>query len=484
MAKGNSRTASDLFRSTDGVYASQIRGAREYQEDAVVYKTCSDGKSLVVALADGMGGHHGGEIASNTAVESFLSAFLSESPERKLILRLYAGLIRANDELASLVRARSELDGMGTTLLAAVFAPSGVSWLSVGDSLLLRIRGRDVRRVNDDHSMAPLLDDAARNGTLTKEQANSHKDRNSLRSAVMGSPIELIDVNESPMAFRRGDVWLLASDGLLTLDRDEICALVNAHKSNGSKAIANSLLEAVSKKSKPRQDNTTVAVVILDKSSSKLAGAEPTSRHMWLWGFFVGVVFSLGAYTFFQQSALSGYVDAIKNRITKILTLYNPGARSSGSDEPQPIDLEGIAVDGSSTAPLDGPVTPPKTNTGDQERLERPGASSRSDVQSKLGAADGEGGGSRKARPSSVESDSNSSSIAQAAAGQRAAIRVDQTSQSDNLSPAAPTSSAQPTTEESASVSAPIVPSSNSADERPSTSPAFGPSERPPDVTP
>jgi len=265
-----------VIRATDGVFADQILGERERQEDAVAHRVFNDGDSMLVVLADGMGGHKGGEVASQTSVDSFISAFLIDFPALKVSYRLFGALERANKELESLGKKNADLEGMGSTLVAATFSQLGMSWISVGDSLLLRVRGRALQRLNQDHSMAPVLDEAVKKGTLTRELAASHKDRNALRSAVTGAAIDLVDISDRAESLRAGDVILLASDGLLTLSNDEIIRIVRTKKAAGARTIVSALLEAVSQKKRRRQDNTTVAAIVIERPSTRDFSADRT----------------------------------------------------------------------------------------------------------------------------------------------------------------------------------------------------------------
>jgi serine/threonine protein phosphatase PrpC len=165
-----------VVRANDGVFSDQIQGARERQEDAVTYRSFDDGESLLLVLADGMGGHQGGEIASRTSVDAFVSAFFTEWSHVKTSFRLFGSLNRANKDLEVIGKKNAELEGMGSTLLAAVLSRDGISWISVGDSLLLRVRAGKVKRLNEDHSMVPLLEEAVKKGKLTSEEAATHKD--------------------------------------------------------------------------------------------------------------------------------------------------------------------------------------------------------------------------------------------------------------------------------------------------------------------
>jgi serine/threonine protein phosphatase PrpC len=318
-AGGGYRMKFGVVGVTDGVFTDQIQGDRDRQEDAVAHRFFDDGESMLVVLADGMGGHQGGAVASQTTVDSFTNAFLTDFPALKVSYRLFGAMARANEELENLVRKNGSLEGMGSTLVAATFSSLGISWVSVGDSLLLRVRGRTLHRLNQDHSMAPILDEAVKKGNLTRELAATHKDRNALRSAVTGTEIDLVDIPDRPESLLAGDVILLASDGLRTLSDVEITRVVNTKKSAGARAIVGGLLEAVREKKKRRQDNTTVAAIVIDRPSLRetLAG-RPRSPS---WGFgvaafvcsiLIAIVLGLGLSLF---KPVSDFLQVISKRV-------------------------------------------------------------------------------------------------------------------------------------------------------------------------
>ena len=331
-----------LFRVNDGVFSDQILGARERQEDVATHRSFNDGKSLLVVLADGMGGHQGGEIASRAIVDAFISAFFNEFLQIKTPFRLFGSLERANKNLEEIGKKNTELEGMGSTLVAAVVSPEGVSWISVGDSLLLRVRDGKIQRINEDHSMAPLLDAAVKKGTLTSEEAAAHRDRNALRSAVSGAPIDLIDVTNEPEPLRRGDVLILASDGLLTLTDKEIAALVSAQKSAGARAIVNKLLGAVSEKNKRRQDNTTIAAVLIESSSRSDVRSRETSSSslaLGLGAVVISLLVGLGLGSGFLSGKSSFEIFSTVADKVRTFEIPKRSGEASGSTVPQPVDI-------------------------------------------------------------------------------------------------------------------------------------------------
>ncbi|MFM1813623.1 MAG: hypothetical protein RLZ98_318 [Pseudomonadota bacterium] len=213
---------------------------------------------LYAALADGMGGHTAGALASKMVCEAFISTAKTGEPTDD---RLVGGLEAANTAIAEIVAARPELSGMGSTLVASSFTSEGMSWVSVGDSPLYLWRRGEIALLNEDHSLAPALDQLAREGKITEAQARQDPRRHMLRSAITGEDLELVDVSRKPLQIEDGDYFILASDGIHTLEQDEIARVVTAFAPDGAVAVAEALIRAVSDMRAPHQDNTTVIAV-------------------------------------------------------------------------------------------------------------------------------------------------------------------------------------------------------------------------------
>ncbi len=241
--------------------ARQIPGKREYQEDDY---GLLDGRDLgidgsehtMLLVADGMGGHVGGATASGLLSKTFVEAYPQASGP--IVDRLRDCLEEANKAIADAIAENPELDSMGSTLVAAVVSSEGLNWISVGDSPLWLFRERQLERLNADHSMAPVLADLVATGRMTEEDAARDPRRHSLRSAVMGDDIHLVDVSSQPVAVQEGDRLLLASDGLMTLSDQEIAAILKKTQDAPLEDSAAALIQAVEDAEQPHQDNTTV----------------------------------------------------------------------------------------------------------------------------------------------------------------------------------------------------------------------------------
>jgi len=253
-------------------------GAREYQEDCLVAdfpvgETCGIG-----VLADGMGAHVSGDLASAIVVGQVFaalkmrrSALKSQSTNIPAVLKKAVG--EANMAMSSFVEKHPDCKGMGATLVATVVVDGQLYWLSIGDSPLYLIRNGTLKRLNEDHSMAPQIDAMVASGQLSAEVAATHPDRNCLTSAILGQEIPRIDCPDSGLTLEHGDIVIVASDGLQTLSDAEINGI--AQRTNSSADVAQSLLTEVAAADEPEQDNTSMLVVTIDKSPQPVAAAAP-----------------------------------------------------------------------------------------------------------------------------------------------------------------------------------------------------------------
>ena len=247
------------------VHGMQSVGERDNQEDAfrIVPATLpSPGADLLMLLADGMGGHVGGEVASSTVVEAFEQQCISGSRNPRPGERMHEAMVAANEALRQRIRKDPQLAGMGSTLVSVIKLGNRLFWLSVGDSLLYLYRDGELRRLNADHSVQGELMELVRAGTMRREEAENHPRRNALRSALIGGRVALVDANS--IVLKPKDVVLLASDGIETLSEAQIAKILAQPDRHGPRAVCADLLNAVEATQKPRQDNTTIIAYRFD----------------------------------------------------------------------------------------------------------------------------------------------------------------------------------------------------------------------------
>ncbi|MCS3902708.1 formylglycine-generating enzyme required for sulfatase activity/serine/threonine protein phosphatase PrpC [Methylohalomonas lacus] len=242
------------------IAGNQIDGARDYQEDAflVTHLTDAEGQPSVLAIvADGMGGHAAGNVASNMAVQAFNKYVSANYPSDDVTGLLQGGILKANGSIAETIRETPALQGMGCTMVAVLLEQNHLWWASVGDSHLYLLRDKQLSKKNADHSYGGFLDRLAAAGQPMEPEPGLS--RNMLMSAVTGEEITEIDCPEAPLELQHDDRIILSSDGLDTLGGGKIIQF--SEWSDKPKACVQTLLQAIEDEAMPRQDNTTVLVI-------------------------------------------------------------------------------------------------------------------------------------------------------------------------------------------------------------------------------
>jgi serine/threonine protein phosphatase PrpC len=264
-----------IWRSREPRYdvASGIsQGARDYQEDAITSDFPVGAEAGFVVLADGMGGHAAGDVASKIVLTEVFSelkfhfadvaAFEARAPE---ILRSVANL--ANETLREHTRSHPETDGMGATLVVPALVENRLWWISVGDSPLFLYRAGKISQLNEDHSMAPQIDFMVRSGLMDPQVAANHPDRNCLISVLMGTRIPKIDCPVKPFELKQGDIVICASDGLQFLTNAQIEKVLGKYRKSRSTEIAERLLEELHRLDDPDQDNISFTIIKVNDAS-------------------------------------------------------------------------------------------------------------------------------------------------------------------------------------------------------------------------
>jgi protein phosphatase len=222
---------------------SDVGQLRDINEDYPLV----DERLTLFAVADGMGGHQGGEVASRTAIEALRASVASGLPINEAITR-------ANDAVLKRAEGNDELAGMGTTLTAVVVAGGSQLLVGhVGDSRAYLLRGGVLERITEDHS---LVEELVREGRLTPEQAEVHPQRAIITRALGVEPF--LDVDLYTVAVESGDRLILCSDGLTTMLREREVERLARTESDPQRA-AETLVDAAN--AAGGEDNITVVVL-------------------------------------------------------------------------------------------------------------------------------------------------------------------------------------------------------------------------------
>lgn len=261
-----------MWRSPEPRYdvASAIaQGGRSYQEDAIVTDFPFGMDSGVVVLADGMGGHAAGDVASKIVVTEVYSELKFQSAnfadfEAEIPGFMQTAAVGANDSIRDHVIDHPETKGMGATLVTLVMVEHRMFWMSIGDSPLYLLRDGNLRQLNEDHSLAPQIDFMAKQGLISEADALDHPDRNCLTSVILGGKVTRIDCPATPFEMKMGDVVVVSSDGLQHLMQDRIQKILHKYRRRKSAEIAGHLLEALDHLGDPDQDNISFSVIKLN----------------------------------------------------------------------------------------------------------------------------------------------------------------------------------------------------------------------------
>lgn len=227
---------------------------------------------LLVIVADGMGGHNAGEVASALTAETIEAAFpaLTAEPARTLKRTVE----EANRRVYADAQSTPDRNGMGTTCTALLLQDGHAYSAHLGDSRIYLLRNGGIYLVTEDHSQ---VFEMVKAGVLTLAEARHHPDKNVITRALGRQPHADVATWPQPMPIHAGDGFLLCSDGLCdVLEDDEMNAVASAH--NAADACEELVRLA---KSRNASDNITVAVVKLvplNKSVTPAQNDEPSPR--------------------------------------------------------------------------------------------------------------------------------------------------------------------------------------------------------------
>ena len=214
-------------------------------------------------VADGMGGHAGGDVASALVTRDI--ARLDEAPKgtpEQAAAKLRSSLLKANRMLRDTVGDHPELAGLGTTFVGFLTVGEELALAHIGDSRLYLLRDGDMHQVTKDHTFVQRLVDS---GRITEEEAKFHP-RRSVLMRVLGDVESAPEVDTSVLDTRPGDVWLLCSDGLCGYVDDDDIEKILRRRSSLQGAVDDLIDKSLSHGA---PDNVTVVLV------ETVAGAEP-----------------------------------------------------------------------------------------------------------------------------------------------------------------------------------------------------------------
>lgn len=244
----------------ESFYLTDTGIVRDHNEDSVIILSNDEG-SVLMAVADGMGGHRAGEVASSIAISS-LSKRFSETFFKMNKASAVEWIKESVNEINSLIFKHTEENpdskGMGTTLVLSIITNDYILFGNIGDSSGFVMKDDKIHKVTKDHTLVNLLLDA---GELTLEEARNHPKKNILMNALgINDPIE-IDIFDCNLDV---DEILLCSDGLTTMITSEQIEKVL----NGEGTLEDKVIKLIKKaNNRGGNDNISVAYLVKGKGS-------------------------------------------------------------------------------------------------------------------------------------------------------------------------------------------------------------------------
>ncbi|MEW9697817.1 Stp1/IreP family PP2C-type Ser/Thr phosphatase [Paenibacillus sp. SI8] len=248
------------------VSRTDIGKVRLVNEDRAAIHHGLNGLSLAI-VADGMGGHQAGDIASTMAVEIIeaqLQTIHWGMPVDACKQALKQAIEKANESIYEFASQGENYHGMGTTVVAIIASRELLIIGHIGDSRAYKIAGESITQLTEDHS---LVYELVKNGQITPEEADHHPRRNWITRALGTEPGVEVDLYE--YAWRPGETILICSDGLSGLvDSSEIWQIVKSHENleEAAEQLINRALDAGG------DDNVTVVLLAHDNDEGEEKG--------------------------------------------------------------------------------------------------------------------------------------------------------------------------------------------------------------------
>jgi PPM family protein phosphatase len=246
---------------------------REKNEDTIGF----DSALGLVVLADGMGGHRGGDIASSMTVDTIIDVLQQKLPDIESgevddasgysmeSICIQDAVITANDIVYKTAEANPEHKGMGTTIVVLQFYNNSFSLAHIGDSRCYRLRNDEFEQITKDHS---LLQELIDRGFYTPEEAKNSMNKNLVTRALGIDPVVVPDIQEDIVL--KNDIYLLCSDGLTDLVEDpDIYYTIKEFSDNLEEAAKQLITKANQKGGK---DNISVMLCRIDDDFSTRQG--------------------------------------------------------------------------------------------------------------------------------------------------------------------------------------------------------------------
>ena len=240
------------------VVKTDLGNVRTNNEDAGAFIKVADEntireKGYLLLVADGMGGHNAGEVASKMAVDIISEEYFQPGSDGNKERALAKAFNTANKKIFELASINESCRGMGTTCTAVVINGQAIYYAHAGDSRAYLYKNKTITRLTEDHTYVQQL---VKNGDITSDEAATHPQRNILTNAMGTKPTVRVDTGKAQDVFAENDRLLLCSDGLYDYMDDEELAQAMAYES--LQDVADHLIDEA--KRRGGKDNITVVL--------------------------------------------------------------------------------------------------------------------------------------------------------------------------------------------------------------------------------
>ena len=274
--KNKKENTAELIESGNvkAVVLSDLGNIRTNNEDVGMFYRIAEEevareKGYLLIVADGMGGHKAGEVASKMATEIISQEYFKKNGNGSIEKNLFKAFSTANKKIYDLASSQKAYHGMGTTCTAFVVTGDIVYYAHVGDSRGYFLKNNLITRITEDHTYVQEL---VKKGEITPGEANTHPKRNILTNA-MGTKSELrIDTGKCPYSFEKDDRLMLCSDGLYDyINENELAGILS------NKPLQDAA-EYMIREAKKRGGHDNITVVLAEKMDTAITAAPKETR--------------------------------------------------------------------------------------------------------------------------------------------------------------------------------------------------------------
>jgi protein phosphatase len=256
------------------VVRTDLGNVRQNNEDTGLYYRIADEKVIrekgcLLMVADGMGGHQAGEVASRMASEIIIREYFNPKRDNSIEKNLRKAFATANTRILQAASSNAAQQGMGTTCTALILAGTEIHFAHVGDSRAYLYKKDKLSRITEDHTYVQEL---VRSGEISAHEADTHPRRNILTNAMGTKPEMKVDAGRFNQLFEPGDRLMLCSDGLYDyLNDDEIAAFLGG-------SDLTTVAEQMIATAKKRGGHDNITIVLAQKVSTSASTVARDTR--------------------------------------------------------------------------------------------------------------------------------------------------------------------------------------------------------------